>query len=258
MGFVCVQSVHVDAADRLWILDPANPMFGGVVEGGPKLLQVDLESDRVVETYSFDAEIAPPRSYLNDVRVDPGTGTAYMTDSGLGALIVLDLNTGHARRVLTDHPSTQAEAITVTIGGSPFPFPVHSDGIALDQANGWLYYQALTGRTLYRVPTAALRNPNLEPAALAAAVERFAESGVSDGLLFGPGGVYVSALEDGAIKLVGAGGVVSTVVRDPRILWPDSFALGPDGSVWFATSQIHLGPNPSTPYRVLRLRPAAR
>jgi hypothetical protein len=26
-SFVCVQSVYVDAKDRLWILDPANPLF---------------------------------------------------------------------------------------------------------------------------------------------------------------------------------------------------------------------------------------
>jgi hypothetical protein len=35
----------------------------------------------------------------------------------------------------------------------------------------------------------------------------------------------------------------------------DSFALGPDGTIWFTTSQIHLGPNPKTPYRVLKISP---
>ena len=38
--FVCVQSVYVDHDDRLWILDPANPMFAGVVAGGAKLIEV--------------------------------------------------------------------------------------------------------------------------------------------------------------------------------------------------------------------------
>ncbi|UCE03328.1 MAG: hypothetical protein JSW67_03830 [Candidatus Latescibacterota bacterium] len=251
--FVCVQSVHVDGKDRLWILDPANPMFRGVVDGGPKLMQVDLAADEVVRTYAFDPTIAPRGSYLNDVRIDTGTETAFITESGLGALVVVDLETGNARRLLDEHASTQAEEIQVMIGERPFPARVHADGVALDADGGWLYYQALTGRTLYRVPTAALRDTSLGADGLAAKVERFAKSGVSDGLLFAPEGIYVSALEEGSIKRVSLEGAVETVIQDDRIVWPDSFARGSDGSVWFTTAQIHLGPKPSSPYRILKI-----
>ncbi|CAN5461497.1 hypothetical protein BH18THE2_BH18THE2_20330 [soil metagenome] len=43
--FVSVQSVEVDAADRLWILDTGSPLFQPTSHGGPKLLCVDLKSD---------------------------------------------------------------------------------------------------------------------------------------------------------------------------------------------------------------------
>jgi sugar lactone lactonase YvrE len=253
--FVCVQSVHVDRRDRLWILDPASPMLGGVVARGPKLMRVNLTTNEVEWVHVFDETIAPSRSYLNDVRIDTESNTAFITDSGLGAIVVVDVETGSARRVLGDHPSTKAEKTSVTIDGRPIPFVVHCDGIALDQDGGWLYYQALTGRTMYRVPVTALRDDELSAEEVAEQVERFADSGVSDGLLFAPGGVYVSSLEDGAIKVVDGDGRVKTLVKDPRIIWPDSFALGPDGAVWFTTSQIHLGPNPKTPYRVLKISP---
>jgi sugar lactone lactonase YvrE len=250
---VCVQSVYVDKKDRLWILDPASPMLAGVVKGGAKLLRVDLARNSVARVYHFDESVAPEASYLNDVRVDTSTETAYITDSGLGAIVVVDLETGTARRLLSDHPSTKAEEITLHIDGRSLPLKVHSDGIALDTKSGWLYFQALTGRTMYRVPTKMLRGAGSDAGALDTEVRRFAQSGVSDGLLFGPGGVYVSALEENAIKRVDAEGRVETLVTDEKISWPDSFALAPDGSVWFTTSQIHLGPNPPTPYRILRL-----
>lgn len=253
--FICVQSVHVDSKDRLWILDPANPMLMGVVDGGPKLVEVDLAKNEIVRTVHFDSTIAPRTSYLNDVRIDTETETAFITESGLGALVVVDLESGSARRLLADHPSTKAEDIGVVIGGQPFTAKVHADGIALDAVEGCLYFQALTGRTLYRVPTAALRDSSPDVEHLAASVERYAESGVSDGLLFSHGGIYVSALEEGSIKIVDSGGAVRTVVKDPRIIWPDSFAKGADGCIYFTTSQIHLGPNPPSPYRILKIYP---
>lgn len=40
------------------------------------------------------------------------------------------------------------------------------DGIALSPDGQYLYYQALTGRTLYRIATAALRDSTLSAAAL--------------------------------------------------------------------------------------------
>ena len=52
--FVCVQSVVVDEDDALWILDPAAPNFQAVVEGGPKLLKVDLAHNKVERVYHFD------------------------------------------------------------------------------------------------------------------------------------------------------------------------------------------------------------
>jgi len=111
-AFVCVQSVYVDREDHLWILDPANPLFGGVVEGGAKLMRVDLKKNEIEAVFGFDAEIAPPASYLNDVRIDTQTETAYITDSGLGAIVVLDIKTGIARRLLDNLPDRQSNATT--------------------------------------------------------------------------------------------------------------------------------------------------
>src|SRR5690348_11289647 len=104
--FICVQSVVVDDRDNLWILDPAAPKMQEIAKGGPKLVKVDLATNKVVQTIPFGEDVAPAKSYLNDVRIDTAQQTAFITDSGKGAIIVVDLNTGKARRLLDNHKST--------------------------------------------------------------------------------------------------------------------------------------------------------
>ena len=251
--FVCIQSLTIDAENRLWILDPAAPIWEEVVPGGARLFEVDLSNDEVVRTIHFDELIAPPGSYLNDVRVDAETNTAYVTDSNLGAIIVVDLDTGKSRRLLTSHPSTQVEDIEITVRGTPFPYPVTADGIALDVDGGWVYFQALTARTLYRVSTSALRDESLSAEALGRQVERFSEGSTTDGMLFTSDGVYLTSFEEDAIKLVDSSGNTTTVVSDPLISWPDALAIEPDGSIVFTTSQVHIETEPPEPYRILRI-----
>ncbi len=253
--FVCVQSVYVDDEDDLWILDPASPLFRGVVPGGAKLVRVDLATNHVVRTYPLDSTVASPRSYLNDVRVDTKRRFAYISESGEGSIVIVNLRTGAARRVLAGHSSTAAEDTVIVVEGVRIKAPVHCDGIALDPKREYLYYQALRGRTLYRIATRLLRDFKTPEAALAKGVERVARTGAADGIEFdGAGNLYLTALEHNAIRRFTPGGALETVIRDPRLRWPDSLSIARDGSVYVTTSQLHLGPNRVDPYRIFRLR----
>ena len=118
--FVCVQSVYVDESDSLWILDPAAPKMKQIVKGGPKLVKVDLVKNEVVQI-PFGPDIAPEKSYLNDVRVDLKTGTAYITDSGLGAIVVVDCTTGKRADCSRMTPRRRRKRISnsrLTVAGS--------------------------------------------------------------------------------------------------------------------------------------------
>ena len=95
--FICVQSVVVDDEDNLWILDPAAPKMQEIVKGGPKLVKVDLTANKVVQTIPFGEDVAPAKSYLNDVRIDTANQKGFVTESGKGAIIVVDLFSGKAR-----------------------------------------------------------------------------------------------------------------------------------------------------------------
>lgn len=258
-GFVCVQSVVADEKGFLWILDPANPQFQGIQKGGPKLMQIDLSSDQVVRVYFFDESIAPLHSYLNDLRLDHENSVAYISESGMGAIIVLDLKTGKSRRVLANHPSTKSENVVLTIEGKEWRISgnapqVHCDGIALTPDKNYIYYQALTGRSMYRIATSFLRDETLSEKELEGKVEFVAETGAADGLIFDKhGNLYISSLEKNAIYILTPENILKNVVSDSRICWPDSFAIDQEGSVYFTTAQIHLGGNIKAPYRIFKI-----
>ena len=244
--FLCVQSVVVDDLDRLWVLDPASPKFAGVLPGGAKLVQFDLATNQPARTIVFSGRVAPPQSYLNDVRFDTKNNAAYLTDSGLGALVVLDLTTGRARRVLENQPSTRLDpTFSLVVNGHELRDEkgekpsFNADGLELSADGRTLYFQSLMGRRIYRIGTEFLRDSTLSAPALAAKVEEWAEVGASDG--YGrdrAGNLYTSGIEDNTIRQLSASGLPTVVAQGPEISWPDSFATGPDGSLYFTTSQI--------------------
>jgi sugar lactone lactonase YvrE len=242
--FVCVQSVVCDGRGNLWVLDPAAPGLDKVLAGAAKLVRIELATNKVAQVIRFGEDVALQGSYLNDVRFHPDGRTAFITDSGArGSIVVVDLARGTAHPRLDGHPSTQPDkTVEVTIDGRKLQRPdgraflVASDGIALSQDGKTLYWQPLTGRTLYRIGTDLLISDDVEAAGKK--VEKAGTSCVADGLLMSRDGhLYITSPEDSSVKLW-EGGRTRTVVSDPRLRWPDSMAEAPDGSIYVTASRI--------------------
>lgn len=257
--FVCVQSVVADAQDRLWVVDAAAPAMGAVVKDGPKLVGIDLKTNQVIKTIPFDTSTVLQASYINDVRIAPDGKTAYLTDSGAeGALIVVDIDSGSAKRVLSGHASTMPDkSVTVSYDGQPLRRPdgrgveFSADGIALSKDGKTLYWQAIKGKTLYSLPTEALTGwatasvvpEMLTDRTLGAKIATVGENGVADGLLIArkDGRMYVTSPQDNAVKvrdLSGTNAGLTVLVQDERLRWPDTFSEGPDGTIYVTTSHI--------------------
>ena len=243
--FVCIQSVVADNRGNLWVLDPASPGNEKVIAGGPKLVRIELATNRVAQVIRFGEEVALQGSYLNDVRFHPDGATAFITDSGArGTLVLVDLQSGEARPRLDGHPSTQAEkGVEVSVGGQKLQrpdgrsFQVAADGVALSQDGRTLYWQALTGRTLYSIETAALMSDNQDDAAKK--VTKLGTTHIADGLLMTRDDqLYLTSPEDSSIK-IWTGDRAETVIADPQLSWPDSLAEAPDGSIYVTASRLH-------------------
>jgi sugar lactone lactonase YvrE len=243
--FVCVQSVVVDHHDNLWVVDAGAPAMDFIVPGAPKLVEISLATNTVTRVIPLDESVAPQGSYMNDIRFTPDDRYAFVTDSGQrGAIVVVDLLTGAARRTLDGHPSTQPEpSVTITVDGRPLERPDGrrligaSDGITISPDGTTLSWQALTGVTLYSVPVAALESAALTPAEVAAQVAVVGRNGVADGLWSDERGIWVTSPENDAIKLR-TGAQIGTVVKDRRLDWPDTFSQAPDGTIYVTASRI--------------------
>lgn len=247
--FVTVQSVVADGRGSLWVVDPAAPNSEKTVKDGPKLVQIDLKTNAVKRVYPFGPDVAGPASYLNDVRIAPDGAFAYFTDSGSpGGLVVLDLNSGKAWRVLSDDPSTQFEkGVVVHVDGEPLRRPdgrqpqFNADSIALSKDGKTLYWKALTGNTMYRISTEALQKASQDPSA--AKPEKYADTEPTDGLwIDDKNRIFLSTMENDGVKILGPDGKVTPLLQDSRLRWPDTFAQGPDGTMYITASHIQDSP----------------
>ena len=239
--FTCVQSVLVHE-DSLFVLDPSNPELRGVI-GQAKLYEFDLTTNELKKTWKFDEQVAPKQSYLNDFRIDDKDQKIYITDSGLGGIVMLDLKTNDAKRLLDKHPSTKAEDVTLTVDKKLFLLAngeqpkIHSDGIALSPIDDKLYYHALTGYQLYRVPTDALSATTKDETQLVKKIEKLGVTPAPDGMIFDDkGNLYMADLERNAISYRTPGGEMKILIQDEKIKWPDTFTIDKNNNLIFTDS----------------------
>ncbi len=142
--FVNVQSVVVDPMDRLWALDTGAPMLKNTVPGGPKLVCIDLRSNRIVKTILLPPETAGINSYMNDVRFDLRNGDTGLQDpmTAVGSMPAPNPNTPSKDKMhpLAERTPGQPEAAGAEIHGTAYITDSSSEGpnaiVVVDLATG--------------------------------------------------------------------------------------------------------------------------
>lgn len=264
--FVSAQAVVMDHHGMLWALDAAAPNRTGPVVAGVKLVQIDPKSNSVKRIFRFDPEVTQPGSSLNDVRFSPDDRFAYLTNVGkTGGLVVASLETGESWNVLLGDRSTQSEGVQLTKDGKPLVTPegkkleLNADGIAISPDGKTLYWQALTGKTLYSLPTSVLQN---KERAKRAKPQVAAHTHAADGLWIDRAGrFYVSSPGESAVEVAEhVGAPLNLLVKSDAMRWPDSFAQDKKGNLYISASFIGDSPwfNPAakeTPSAIFKISP---
>ncbi len=153
---------------------------------------------------------------------------------------------------------------TLGLDGQVYPFRLALDPVTIDPAYEWVYWGALTGTAIYRARAADLANPGLSADALAARVEAYREKPVCDGISVDvEGNIYITDVGRNAIGVATAEGY-TVLASDPRMVWPDGLAFGPDGHLYVTVNQLNRDSAQNAgveagepPYYILRVRPLA-
>ena len=242
---VSSHAVFADSKNHLWIVDDAGPRVAPAVAGAQKLVRIDLATDRVDRVYPLGAELLPAGTMIGHMRVDERF--AYVTEAHHGSIVVVDLDTGRARKVLEGAACTRADPSIVPViegremrratGEVP---QLHVDLLELSEDGKWLYFMPLFGPQLRRIETRFLQDENLSDHALESRVEDLARVPPLAGITIDrKGTLYFCSFTESAILRMGKDRKIETLIADPRISFPNEPSIGPDGFLYFPSSQAN-------------------
>ncbi len=239
-----VEGMQTDPKGIVWMVDN-----GRRSELPPKIVAWDTDHQKLHRVINLAPPAVLRTSLLDDLAVDSENGFIYIADPASGedaALIVVELATGLARRVLQGHPSVIPQAgldlvidgqslRTIRLDGSVADPDGGVNPIALDKKAEWLYFGPLRSPQLFRVKTEDLRNLKHTPDLLAGMVEVYSGKPICDSItLDNKGNIYVADLSGKAIGMINASArQYQALVTDPRLLWPDGLCFGEDGKLYF-------------------------
>ena len=232
----------------VWMLD--NGMRSGVT---PKLVGWDVKTDKLHQVIMLPPPVAPKDAFVNDFAIDIKHNHIYISDPAGGAnagLIVVNLNTGKARRVLEGHSSVIPENVDLIIDKVPIQVKDTSgklsrphigvNPITEDLINEWVYFGPMHGLSLYRIKTDNLANEKLDDKVLASRVERYSDKPISDGITIDKdNNIYLGELAENAIGIISSNRKYRRLSQCPKLSWVDSFSFGPNGNLYAVVNRLH-------------------
>ena len=237
-AFVYLNSVHMFDDETVWCVDQGSlsagifgEQYSKPLPGAQKIVQLDAKSGEIRRILRFDDQILPDGAQMNDLRLHGSR--LYISDSGVGGIIIHDLKTGETQRRLSGFAVVKANdkappAILAHVKGKQAFHPPNSDMIEITRDGHWLYWAAPTG-PLYRIETRYLLNRKLSDAELVQHVEAVYENNFSGGCAMdSEGNIYFSETATNNITIWSPTGKTAILVSDSRLIRPDGSFISHD------------------------------
>lgn len=234
-AFLMVNGLHIFSDDTLWIVDQGiDPTTNTAVPGGQKLVQFDPQSGKVMQILQWGEDILPSGATMNDLRI--AGDLMFVTDSGLGGIIIHNMRSGHTVRRLSEHPLLRATYAKPMIGRDGHIFRdkngkkplVHSDMLEITTNRKWLYFSTPIG-PLRRVPTKVLLDDTLTDAQRAEKIETVTDMPTMMGTAIDTlDNFYFADAERGRIMVLTPDKKKLVLFEDPRLVDGDALFITAD------------------------------
>ncbi|KMQ65308.1 hypothetical protein ACM39_16650 [Chryseobacterium sp. FH2] len=244
-AFVSLNSHYINRNDNhLWVTDAGEELGKDRVTGAPKLVEINLNSNKVVNVFLFGGQYAPSGGHLNDIRVLGDD--VFITESGTGAILLLNRKTREIRRLLAKLTLTKADPkVQLVIDGFPLqgkdgktPF-INVDQIELSADGKMLFSMSPFGPHLYKVTVKDLLDRKLSDEELEKRIAIDRKVNPVGGIIMdGEDNLHLSEIEKSGIRCESPDGTTKWFLQDSRLVWQDAYSITPDGTFYLVVAQI--------------------
>lgn len=243
-ALVSVNAIRLNLkGDELWVLDAGAPLNGQRLPGGAKLVVFDVASGATKKVIPLGDVLEEPKAAANDIRFHGNY--AFMSESGVGSILVLDLRTDKVRRLLIRHPLLVMDPKReVKVDGAALkspngnPFGTNANQLEVSPDGRWFYIQPLNGG-MARIEVSNLLDEKISPEKLAESLKPWVDTPPLSGTAIDRNGnLYLNCINDRTIRKLTPEGKMETIVTDTRLRWADAPWLTDDGWLWLPIAQL--------------------
>ena len=218
-----ILGIKVDTSGNLWMLDLHKNQF----------VVWNTKEDRLKKIIKIPNDVLKPASFLQDFVIDEKRNRAIIADmtqrdlksAPEPAFVVVDTISGKSKRIAQNHPSMMPD----------FKGGFGLDPISIDPEFNWIYFGAVHGKKVYRVPAESFSSEQ----SVVENIKEYGPKSYSDGIIAdAQGNVYITDIEKNAIGLTTTAKYKIIASLPKGQSWPDGFAIGNDGYVYVTVNQL--------------------
>lgn len=247
-AFIQLTGMTLEDDRFLWVLD------NGIMNTGhadpsnrAKLIKIDLIRNKIIYIYVIPHDVIKKKTFLNTIVVH--RNYVYLADKGEPAIIVVNLKTNQARRLL-ENSSTLYSRRPIIVNNilvrsnSDENSQYNINQLALSPNGKTLYYQAMSG-PLYRIDTNVLNDTTYTATELNEAMTLWLDTPTSGGITCGPdGSLYFNDIATNSIYRFTTQRILTKLIMDPRLKWSTYPFITKENILYVATLPF----NPATTF----------